>query len=156
MIMNPNGTFSGHASQSCLPCHTVGYNQPSGYVYTTNSASYTSPLANVGCENCHGPAGWHKNSDHSLITPVVSADPAICGSCHTGHNPQFNEYTNVITSIATNLPMGVFVTAAAGVGHSVGGHGGSGNSGVPAAMRPISKWSWSTNIMTIWRAARIR
>ena len=73
---------------SCLPCHTVGFNQPTGY---TNG--YTA-LANVGCENCHGPAGWHKNSDHSVILPAVSLDPAICGSCHQGSvHPTYEEYT---------------------------------------------------------------
>lgn len=39
-------------------------------------------------------ASWHKNSDHAVILPAVSVDPAICGSCHQGHNPQYNEYTN--------------------------------------------------------------
>ncbi len=73
---------------SCLLCHTVGYGQPTGYTNQT----LTPNLANVGCEDCHGPAGWHKNSDHSLILPAVSLDPQICGSCHQGHNPQYNEY----------------------------------------------------------------
>jgi PKD repeat protein len=73
----------------CLKCHTVGYGQPTGYTDQTT----TPNLANVGCEACHGPAGWHKNSDHSVILPVVSMDPAICGSCHQGnYNPTYNEY----------------------------------------------------------------
>jgi PKD repeat protein len=74
---------------SCLPCHTVGFGQPTGY---TNS-TLTPHLANVGCENCHGAAGWHKDSDHSVIRPVVSIDPAICGSCHQdSHHPTYEEY----------------------------------------------------------------
>lgn len=73
---------------SCLLCHTVGYSQPTGYTDPT----LTPNLENVGCESCHGPAGWHKNSDHSLILPAVSIDPSICGSCHQGFNPQYNEY----------------------------------------------------------------
>ena len=84
---------------SCLPCHTVGFNQPTGY---TNG--YTA-LANVGCESCHGPAGWHKNGDHAVITPAVSLDPAICGSCHqTSEHPTYAEYTTPNTwGLYTNL-----------------------------------------------------
>ncbi len=82
-------------NSSCLPCHTVGFGQPTGY---TNSA-LTPHLANVGCENCHGAAGWHKNSDHALIRPAVSIDPAICGSCHQdSHHPTFEEYSESLHS----------------------------------------------------------
>ena len=94
-ILNPDGSFQPFRNASCLPCHTVGNNQPTGYAYDTNggAANYTSPLANVGCETCHGPAGWHKNSDHDVIRPAVSLDPAICGSCHQGsHHPTYEEY----------------------------------------------------------------
>jgi PKD repeat protein len=74
---------------SCLPCHTVGFGQQTGY---TNS-TLTPHLANVGCETCHGPAGWHKNGDHSTVHPAVSIDPQICGSCHQGsHHPTYTEY----------------------------------------------------------------
>lgn len=113
-ILKPDGSFtSSHANPSCLLCHTVGYGQPTGYVYDTNNlaANYTSPLANVGCEDCHGPASWHKNSDHDLIRPAVSLDPTICGSCHQGHNPQYPEYATSAhaeptTSHATSLSCG--------------------------------------------------
>jgi len=102
-ILNPDGTFtSSHANSSCLLCHTVGDGQPTGYVYASNSASYSSTLANVGCEDCHGPAGWHKASNKDMITPAVSLDNAICGSCHQGHNPQYPEYTNLSYTIYTN------------------------------------------------------
>ena len=95
-----NGTEHAHAlsvlqnigqgaNASCIPCHTVGFGQPTGYVDQLS----TPQLANVGCENCHGPAGWHKYSDHDLIHPAVSIDPAICGGCHTGsHHPTYDEY----------------------------------------------------------------
>ena len=121
--LNPDGSFIPGHSTSCLPCHTVGYNQPSGYAYDTNagSANYSSPMANVGCENCHGPAGWHKNSDHDVIRPVLSVDPSICGSCHQGAvHPTFMEYTNTVkTLFPTNVPAGIVTTD---VGHYIGGH----------------------------------
>jgi PKD repeat protein len=89
LIMDANGNFTGHANASCVKCHTVGYGQPTGF---TNLAT-TPQLANVGCENCHGPAGWHKDSDHYTIHPAVSIDPTICGSCHQGsHHPEYTEY----------------------------------------------------------------
>jgi PKD repeat protein len=101
--LNPDGSFIPGHSTACLPCHTVGYGQTNagGYVYDPNAgaANYSSPMANVGCECCHGPAGWHKNSQHDAIRPVVSVDPAICGSCHTGPvHPTYTEYTNSITA----------------------------------------------------------
>jgi PKD repeat protein len=72
----------------CLQCHNVGMNQATGFTDSTA----TPHLANVGCESCHGPAGWHKNSDHN-IHPVVSIDPKICGSCHQdSHHPTYEEY----------------------------------------------------------------
>jgi PKD repeat protein len=75
---------------ACLACHTVGFGQPTGYTSRTN----TPNLTDVGCENCHGPAGWHKYSDHDLIHPAVSIDPAICGGCHQGsHHPTYEEYS---------------------------------------------------------------
>jgi hypothetical protein len=149
-LLNPDGSFSGHASKSCLPCHTVGDNQPTGYVYATNSASsYSSMLANVGCEDCHGPAGWHKASEKDMITPAVSLDPAICGSCHQGHNPQYTEYTNLVlnTFVVTNYTyltnLSVVTTNIANttnfpplgliqfnVTHAIGGHGNSLGCGV--------------------------
>ncbi len=83
----------------CIVCHSVGYGQPTGF---TNG--YTA-LQNVGCESCHGPAGWHKDSDHDVILPAVSMDPAICGSCHQGsHHPTYKEYTTANTwGLYTNL-----------------------------------------------------
>jgi PKD repeat protein len=75
---------------NCLVCHTVGYQQPSGFVDTTT----TPQLMNVQCENCHGPAAWHKYSDHDIVRPAVSIDPAICGGCHQdSHHPTFEEYS---------------------------------------------------------------
>lgn len=77
-------------NSECLQCHTTGFGQPTGFTNIT----LTPNLAGVGCETCHGPAGWHKSSDHAVIIPALSLDPEICGSCHNGYNPQYNEYTN--------------------------------------------------------------
>ncbi len=89
---------------SCLPCHTVGYGQPTGFTDSTT----TPQLANVGCENCHGPAAWHKFSDHDLIRPAVSIDPKICGGCHQGEEqPTFEEYeTTLHAEVADDVKYG--------------------------------------------------
>ncbi len=116
-----SGVYSNPAvsNRFSLACLTVGYGQQTGFV----DPATTPNLENVGCENCHGPAGWHKNSDHALILPVVSLDPNICGSCHQGSlHPTFQEYTNIIASSVTNLPMGIIKGS---VGHSVGSHSGA-------------------------------
>lgn len=74
---------------SCLPCHTVGFGQPTGYTDITN----TPHLSDVGCETCHGPAGWHKFSDHDIVRPAVTLDPKICGGCHQdSHHPTYEEW----------------------------------------------------------------
>ena len=57
----------GQTNSSCLACHTVGYGLPTGFV----SQSKTPQLANVQCENCHGPAGNHAaNSGRSDRRPA--------------------------------------------------------------------------------------
>jgi len=82
-----------------LVYRTVGYGQPSGFV----NSNTTPQLANVGCESCHGPAAWHKYSDHDLIRPAVSIDPEICGGCHnTTDRPTYGEYVTTLHSAQNN------------------------------------------------------
>jgi PKD repeat protein len=107
-----NALVASHEQNaSCVLCHTVGFNQPTGFMSNSPVAS----LEGVGCEDCHGPAGWHKNSDHAVILPAISIDPTICGSCHNGHNPQWNEFTNsphylVEPDVAYGFTGGVYYT----------------------------------------------
>ena len=115
------GVYSDPALQASLPLTnlTAGYGQPTGFT----DATRTPYLENVSCENCHGPAGWHNalgGANRDLVYPAVSLDPAICGSCHQGSVlPTYNEWTNILTTTAANLPFGVF---RGGVGHSTGNH----------------------------------
>lgn len=75
---------------SCLPCHTVGYGLPTGFV----SETATPQLAGVQCENCHGPAGNHAANPGDLTTrPRMDIAGQVCGGCHNGpHNPTFDEW----------------------------------------------------------------
>lgn len=74
----------------CLPCHTVGFGMPGGFV---NEAS-TPLLGGVQCENCHGPGGNHVADPGDLnARPVVSQSAMMCGGCHTDfHHPTHDEW----------------------------------------------------------------
>jgi hypothetical protein len=97
----------GFYSQSCLPCHTVGYDTTAsavngGFDDVAKQTGWTFPavltngnwagmqatnaslanVANIQCENCHGPGSQHAYSlgDTNLISrTVLSGD---CNQCH--------------------------------------------------------------------------
>jgi hypothetical protein len=84
----------GTQSESgCVRCHSTGYKRPSGFV----SLTVTPDLANVQCEQCHGPGALHalyqKTGDAGIadmgITAVELAknygnvSPSVCLKCHT-------------------------------------------------------------------------
>jgi len=105
------GVYNNPEAQTnfSLACLTIGYGQPTGFT----NATQTPYLENVSCENCHGPAGWHGAGQRDLITPAVSLDPAICGSCHQGNlHPTYQEYTNFNYATISNAPMGVIKAGA--------------------------------------------
>jgi hypothetical protein len=89
----------GWSDNSCLPCHTVGYGLPTGFV----NESTTPYLANVQCENCHGPAALHAaNPEDPVTRPRVDLSAAVCGGCHNGsvparvaalHPPRYEEWS---------------------------------------------------------------
>ncbi len=99
---------SGTNSASCLPCHTVGYDQaptainggfddvaaqygwtfPTSLVPTNWSnmlAQYptVATLANIQCDNCHGPSNSiaHGSSSQDLAARV-GWDAGVCNQCH--------------------------------------------------------------------------
>lgn len=77
-------------NSSCLPCHTVGYGLPTGFI----SEQSTPQLAGVQCENCHGPAERHvSNPDIAAFRPRIEPAGQMCGGCHTGsHHPTYDEW----------------------------------------------------------------
>ncbi len=83
--------LGGQTNASCLPCHTVGYGLPTGFV----SAKATPLLEGVQCENCHGPAANHAGSeDNPIIRPRVDVAATVCGGCHnTGKSSYANPPT---------------------------------------------------------------
>jgi Cytochrome c554 and c-prime len=86
----------GQTNSSCLPCHTVGYGLPTGFVITNRNGiiSYTTNLAGVQCENCHGPAANHAaNENDPTVRPRVDLAATVCGGCHTGPmQPTYEEW----------------------------------------------------------------
>ena len=71
--------INAHKKASCLPCHTVGYKSPTGFI----SESLTPHLAGVQCESCHGPSGNHAANPYDpLARPRVSLAAGVCGKCH--------------------------------------------------------------------------
>lgn len=62
-----------HTKAECVSCHVTGAGQPTGWVGSAEGHDH-HPLADVGCEACHGPGGPHDG---------VKSEPAqACASCH--------------------------------------------------------------------------
>ncbi len=93
-----DGVLGSFYSESCFQCHTVGYNQSpaatnNNFYAVQQQLGWAFPkvlqagnyalmpaqlqnLANIQCENCHGPGSRHPGS------PSISLDVKICASCH--------------------------------------------------------------------------
>lgn len=95
------------SNAACLPCHTIGFGQEGGFVdrATTNS------LANVGCENCHGPSRDHvMNVTDATLRPPVNIASSVCGECHTGeHHPTYEEWQESRHAMFGDHPADSFV-----------------------------------------------
>lgn len=84
----------GQTNSSCLPCHTVGYGLPSGFV-SKDDLNSNPRLAGVQCENCHGPAAAHAaNEQDMVVRPRAELAGQLCGGCHneTSHRPMFEQW----------------------------------------------------------------
>jgi hypothetical protein len=91
-------TNFGQTNGSCLPCHTVGYGAPTGFV---NKAK-TPGLEGVQCENCHGSAAYHAgNPGDPAVLPRVEAASTLCGGCHTNRFAEWSssDHTSVISNL---------------------------------------------------------
>jgi len=105
-----DGTPGGHYSQNCISCHTVGYDANTnavngGFDDVAKQLGWTFPkemtngnwaampkelqnLANIQCENCHGPGSQHASSlgkADKISKTFASADCAHCHDSLTHH-----------------------------------------------------------------------
>jgi hypothetical protein len=106
---------AGHWSEACAVCHSVGYDlasnnngfddamkaedwkvpahgDPNNWAIMAANYPKTAQLANVQCENCHGPnndSTLHTNGVFDTTRVSISAD--VCGSCH-GEPPRHGRF----------------------------------------------------------------
>lgn len=83
------------SNPGCVGCHSVGT-----YGLNANGALHNGGydetavprLANVQCENCHGPGSEHPTPDAGSVH--ISTDSAMCGQCHSDtHHPTYEEWS---------------------------------------------------------------
>ncbi len=68
--------------EGCVQCHVTGLGEPKGFTLGDDA----SPLAEVGCEACHGPGGPHAGE-----RPPLGSSRETCVGCHDAdHSLQFD------------------------------------------------------------------
>ncbi len=174
-----NGVWGSHYSQSCIECHTVGYDTNSfavnggfddvatlyGWTFPTvltnsNWAAMPSAvqnLANIQCENCHGPGSQHLYSQGVVGNTnaiSVSYDQGTCSQCHDEmtHHYRSAEWNNSLHAAASRRPSGPGREACVRC-HTGRGFIGWANAGGMAEQNLfptnlISANAFSTNILT--------
>lgn len=130
-----DGLLGSHYSQSCLQCHTTGYDlntnavnggfddvaKADGWTFPsvlspTNWASMPANLqsvANITCENCHGPGSEHANLFGNTNAPTwpgltVTVASGDCNQCHDAptHHVKGTEWYSSMHAITTRDPAG--------------------------------------------------
>jgi len=84
-----NATFDPR----CVRCHVVGFGSPTGFGSKQQPEAtrwrLESPVANVGCESCHGPGKDHITSEAK--TDIELGGEYTCLRCHDSENdPDFH------------------------------------------------------------------
>ena len=131
-----DGLESSHYSKNCIACHTVGYDTNSfanngGFddiallygwtfpaVLTNNPSNWAAMppalqnLANIQCENCHGPGSQHFSSQGIVgNTNAISVNYAAgdCSQCHDDLNTHYYsaEWNNSLHAAASRTPSGI-------------------------------------------------
>ncbi|MFO0724219.1 MAG: multiheme c-type cytochrome [Myxococcota bacterium] len=66
------------ANLDCVPCHTTGFDRPGG----PSSPKDLGPLADVGCEVCHGPGQRHVKTPTVALERPLEVSERVCRECH--------------------------------------------------------------------------
>ena len=117
-------------SSSCWQCHTVGYDLNAtvpngGFSSLMTQLGWTAPaaaapaawtsmpaalqnVANIQCENCHGPGSEHANSGGTPWAITASMTSGDCGQCHDDppHHYKSTEWDNSAHAVTTTDPAG--------------------------------------------------
>ncbi len=135
-----DGILSSHYNSTCIKCHTVGYDTnasslaDNGFYSVAQKDNWTFPsvlastnfaampanlqnLANIQCENCHGPGSDHAYAFGQTNTPGwplldVSYSSGVCNQCHDdapGHPQGTQWYVSAHAgglSTAATIPTG--------------------------------------------------
>ncbi len=129
-----DGIESSHYSKNCISCHVLGYDTNSfavngGFDDIATEYGWTFPavltngnwaamptavqnVANIQCENCHGPGSQHLFSQGVVgNTNAISINYAAgdCAQCHDSMNNHFKngEWNNSLHAAASRTPSGV-------------------------------------------------
>ncbi|MFO7652873.1 MAG: cytochrome c3 family protein [Candidatus Krumholzibacteriia bacterium] len=104
---------SDHVQPFCFGCHVVGSVGLNADPALDNRAWNDVPLASladVQCENCHGPGSAHPGGGMPTLPTTVDAE--LCGSCHNGvHHPTYDEWQQSGHGVADELTSPVGRTA---------------------------------------------
>jgi hypothetical protein len=170
-----DGLVSSHYSKSCIVCHTVGYDTNSfannggfddmatlyGWTFPavlTNGNWASMPaelqgLANIQCENCHGPGSQHMFS-HGITgnTNAISISYGA-GDCSQCHESLPNEYQSAEWNNSLHASSARQTSAACVRCHTAPGFVGWATAGGMSAQNlyptnVISANVFSTNILT--------
>ena len=114
----------------CIACHTVGYDANSkvndgGFSAMVAQMGWTFPtvlqpanfaampaalqnLANIQCENCHGPGSEHANYGGDMIAISVPTNSGACSQCHDepSHHIKSAAWANSMHAVTTTDPAG--------------------------------------------------
>lgn len=125
-----NGLASDHYGVGCISCHTVGYDTAAGAVNggfddVAKQVGWTFPatvvkgnwetmpkalqnLANIQCENCHGPGSQHVKSGGNTVEISKPRTSGACAACHDAptHHIKNGEWNNSRHAIVTRDPSG--------------------------------------------------
>lgn len=125
-----DGLSTDHFSKNCISCHSVGFDAntnsanggfddiaaQTGWVFPTtftngNWAAMPAALknvANVQCENCHGPGSQHAYSLGNTNFITVTSSSGDCAQCHDSltHHSKTAEWNNSKHAVTTRTPSG--------------------------------------------------
>lgn len=125
-----DGKSTTHFIKNCISCHSVGFDAntnsanggfddvaaQTGWVFPTvftngNWAAMPAALknvANVQCENCHGPGSQHAYSLGNTNFITVTTSSGDCAQCHDSltHHVKTTEWNNSKHAATTRTPSG--------------------------------------------------